>query len=78
MSVAVTVKLNVFATVGVPLSKPAVESVIPVGIAPALTPNVLAPVPPVFVIDCEYPLLFTVQFGSVAGLTTIAALITTV
>ena len=53
MSVAVTVKLNVPVAVGVPLSKPAVESVSPFGSAPALTPNVLAPVPPVFVIVCE-------------------------
>ena len=44
------VKVNVPVTVGVPLSAPALVSVIPVGKAPAEIVNVYVPVPPVAVI----------------------------
>ena len=53
LSVAVTVKLNVPAAVGVPDRTPAEVSVSPVGMAPTVTANVYGDVPPdaVIVVD---------------------------
>lgn len=53
LSVAVTVKLNVPPSVGVPVNAPLVASDKPVGSAPDVTANVATPVPPVFEIASE-------------------------
>ena len=76
-SVAVIVKFEVAAVVGVPVIAPvAAFSDTPAGKLPAETLNVYEPVPPVALTVCEYATP-TVPFGNVAGLTVIAALMVT-
>ena len=53
VSVALSVKLNVDATVGVPVIAPPLLRLSPLGNAPALTAHVSAPVPPVATAVCE-------------------------
>jgi hypothetical protein len=73
----VIVKLEVAAVVGVPVMVPvAAFSDSPAGKLPADTLNVYEPLPPVALTVCEY-VVPTVPFGSVAGLTVMAALIVT-
>ena len=74
VSVAVIVKLNVAALVGVPVMAPVVAlRARPAGKLPAVTANVDAPVPPVTVIDWLYAAP-TVGAGSDAGFTVSGAL----
>jgi hypothetical protein len=76
-SVAVTVKLDVAAVVGVPVIAPvAALSERPAGKLPAETLNVYEPLPPVALTVCEYATP-TVPFGKVAGFTVTPALIVT-
>ena len=76
-SVAVIVKLDVAAVVGVPVIAPvAAFSDSPAGKLPALTLNVYEPLPPVALTVCEYAVP-TVPLGSVAGFTVIAAFMVT-
>ena len=76
-SVAVMVKLEVAAVVGVPVIAPvAAPKDKPAGKLPADTLNVYEPFPPVAETFCEYAAP-TVPFGNVAGLTVIAALTVT-
>ena len=68
-SVAVTVKFDVAAVVGVPVIAPvAAANDNPAGKLPAVMLNVYDPLPPVALIVCEYATP-TVPFGNVAGLT---------
>jgi len=77
VSVAVTVKLNVAALVGVPVTAPVdALSESPVGRLPAVTEKVDAPVPPVTLTDWLYAVP-TVGAGSDAGLTVSGALMVT-
>jgi hypothetical protein len=76
-SVAVIVKLDVAAVVGVPVIAPvAAFSDSPAGKLPALTLNVYEPLPPVALTVCEYAVP-TVPLGSVTGFTVIAAFMVT-
>ena len=76
-SVAVIVKLDVAAVVGVPVIAPvAAFSDNPAGRLPAETLKVYEPLPPVALTVCEYATP-TVPLGNVAGLTVIAAFIVT-
>ena len=76
-SVAVIVKFDVAAVVGVPVIAPVAPfSERPAGKLPAVTLNVYEPVPPVALTVCEYAVP-TVPLGNVAGFTVIAALIVT-
>jgi len=68
-SVAVTVKLNVPVTVGVPERTPAVVRVIPAGSAPAVTAYVTVPTPPVCVNVTGPYATPAVPFERLAGLT---------
>jgi hypothetical protein len=70
-SVAVTVKLNVPVTVGVPDTTPPVDSVMPAGKAPAVTAYVTVPTPPVWDNVWLYATP-AVPLGIVAGVTVIA------
>ncbi len=54
LSVTCTVKVAVAAVDGVPAIAPVALNVSPAGNAPALTPHVYPPVPPVAARDCEY------------------------
>ncbi len=54
LSVTCTVKVAVLAVDGAPPMTPAALNVSPAGNAPALTPHVYPPVPPVAARDCEY------------------------
>ena len=65
-SVAVTVKLNTPAVVGVPLRTPALESDRPVGTVPDVTAKLYGDVPPLAVIVWLYAVL-NVPFGRVDG-----------
>ena len=74
---AVIVKLDVAAVVGVPVIAPVAPfNDNPAGRLPADTLNVYEPLPPVALTVCEYAVP-TVPFGNVAGFTVIAALIVT-
>jgi hypothetical protein len=72
-SVAVIVKLDAPAVVGVPLMTPLpVFSDNPPGSAPAVTAKLYGPVPPLAVIVWEYGVA-TVPLGNVGGVITIVA-----
>jgi hypothetical protein len=76
-SVAVIVKFDVAAVVGVPVIAPvAAFSESPVGKLPAETLNVYEPLPPLALTVCEYATP-TVPLGKVAGFTATPALIVT-
>ena len=68
VSAAVTVKENVSATVGVPLSTPDAESVRPSGNVPDVTENVYGDVPPLAVTILLYGVQ-TIPSASVLGAT---------
>ncbi len=70
-------KLDAPAAVGVPEITPVTAfKVSPGGKLPADTLNIYDPLPPVVVMVCEYGVP-SIAFGSVAGLTVIAALMVT-
>ena len=66
-SVAVTVKLKLPVTVGVPERTPAVERVMPEGRAPVVTAYVIVPTPPACVSVTGPYATPAVPFPSVAG-----------